>query len=68
MIERFFGALQYERLHRHDIGDGVGLAANLRTIYNSIRPHESIGMARPLERYCKPPTTNIPDPGSASDP
>ena len=70
-IERFFGALKYERLYRHDISDGVDLAAHardFRTIYNSIRPHETIGMARPLERYRKPPTTNIPDPGSVSEP
>ena len=48
----------YERLYRHDISDGVDLAAHatsFRIIYNSIRPHESIGMARPLERYRKPP-------------
>jgi len=38
-IERFFGALKYERLYRHDIGDGVALAGHVtdfRTIYNSI--------------------------------
>ena len=70
VIERFFGALKYERLYRHDIGDGVALAghvADFRTIYNSIRPHETIGMARPLERYRQPPTTNIPDPESVSE-
>jgi transposase InsO family protein len=70
VIERFFGALKYERLYRHDIGDGVQLASharNFRTIYNSIRPHEAIGMARPLERYRQTPTTNIPDPESVSD-
>jgi hypothetical protein len=45
---------QYERLYRHDIGDGVNLARRVRdfrTIYNSIRPHEAIAMATPLERY-----------------
>lgn len=70
-IERFLGALRYERLYRHDIGDGIDLAAHARdftTIYNSIRPHETIGMTRPPERYHKPSTTNIPDPGSVSDP
>lgn len=52
-IERFFGR-KYERLYRHDIGDGVELARHVRdfqTIYNAIRPHEAIAMARPLERY-----------------
>jgi putative transposase len=71
VIERFFGALKYERLYRHDVGDGAELAAHtdsFRTIYNAIRPHESIGMARPLERYRTLPTTNFPDPGSVSDP
>lgn len=70
-IERFFGALKYEHLYRHDIGDGVQLAAhteNFKTIYNAIRPHEAIGMARPLEHYRQPPTTNIPDPKSVSEP
>lgn len=71
MIERFFEALKYERLYRHDIGDGIQLAdhtADFKTIYNSIRPHEAIAMARPLERYRQTPTTNIPDPESVSDP
>jgi transposase InsO family protein len=70
-VERFFGALKYERLYRHDIGDGVALAAHatsFRTTYNSIRPHETIGMARPLERYRQTPTSNFPDPGSVSGP
>lgn len=65
VIERFFGALKYERLYRHDIGDGDELnshAVDFRSIYNSIRPHEAIGMARPLEIYRQPPTTNIPTP------
>jgi len=69
MIERFFGALKYERLYRHDIGDGVDLARHVRdfrTIYNSIRPHEAIAMVRPFERYRQIPTTNIPDPESVS--
>lgn len=69
VIERFFGALKYERLYRHDIGDGVALATHTRdftTIYNSIRPHEAIAMERPLQRYRKPPTTNLPHPCSVS--
>jgi transposase InsO family protein len=69
MIERFFEALKYERLYRYDIADGVDLAAHaqdFQTIYNAIRPHEAIGMARPLEHYRQTPTTNIPDPGSVS--
>jgi putative transposase len=71
VIERFFEALKYERLYRHDISDGVQLAGHaldFKTVYNSIRPHESIAMARPLERYRQTPTTNFPDPGSVSNP
>ncbi|MGF1616503.1 MAG: integrase core domain-containing protein [Acidimicrobiia bacterium] len=70
VIERFFGAVKYERLYRYDIGDGVALAHHIdeyRTIYNSIRPHEAIGMTRPLERYRQTPRPNIPDPKSVSD-
>ncbi|HEX9854302.1 MAG TPA: integrase core domain-containing protein [Acidimicrobiia bacterium] len=70
MIERFFGALKYERLYRHDIADGIDLAAHtadFRSIYNSIRPHETIAMARPLERYRQTPQPNIPNQKSVSD-
>jgi transposase InsO family protein len=69
MIERFFEALKYERLYRHDIADGIELAAHaddFMTIYNSIRPHEAIAMARPLERYRQTPNTNLPDHESVS--
>ena len=65
MIERFFGALEYERPYRHDISDGVVLAAHVsgfRTVYNSIRPHEAISMARPLGPYRRPPRPNFPTP------
>jgi len=71
MIERFFRSIKYERLYRHDIGDGVELARHVRdyrTIYNAIRPHEAIDMRRPLEHYRQTPTTNFPDPGSVSEP
>jgi putative transposase len=63
VIERFFGALKYEDLYRHDLCNGVELAQHVtsfRTIYNSIRPHEAIGMARPLERYRQDPDPNLP--------
>jgi putative transposase len=44
-IERCFAALKYERLYRHEIGDGVELhrhTVDFRSIYNSVRPHEAI--------------------------
>lgn len=70
MIERFFEAIKYEHLYRRDIGDGIELTGQVRsyrTIYNSIRPHEAIGMGRPLERYRQAPTTQPSDDESVSD-
>lgn len=69
-IERFFGSIKYERLYRYEIGDGIALAAHCadyRTIYNSIRPHEEIGMRRPLELYLQTPTTQPPTEESVSE-
>jgi putative transposase len=57
-IERFFRSIKYDDLYRNDISDGVVLARrveNYLTVYNSIRPHEPIGMRRPLELYRQPP-------------
>lgn len=70
MIERFFEAIKYEHLYRRDIGDGIELAGQVRsyrTIYNTIRPHEAIGMGRPLERYRQTPTTQPSDDESVSE-
>lgn len=70
VIERFFESLKYEHLYRREIGDGVELATQVdsfRTIYNSIRPHEAIGMARPLEIYRQTPEPNSPTDESVSD-
>lgn len=69
-IERFFGTLKYERLYRHDIGDGLALAhhcADYRRIYNTIRPHEEIGMRRPLDLYRQTPTPQPPAHESVSE-
>ena len=63
-IERFSGSIKYEKLYRHDIGDGIDLARHCdasRNIYNSIRPHEEIGIRRPLRAlptHPDHPTTN----------
>jgi transposase InsO family protein len=70
MIERFFEAIKYEHLYRRDIGDGIELAGQVRsyrTIYNTIRPHEAIGMGRPLERYRQAPTAQPSDDESVSE-
>ena len=36
-------------------------------VYNQIRPHEAIDMARPLDRYRQTPTTKPPDHKSVSN-
>ena len=70
VIERFFGAIKYERLYRADIDTVLDLereVVDYRTIYNSIRPHEGIDMARPLDRYRAKPINNFPDPESVPE-
>jgi putative transposase len=60
VIERFYQAIKYEHLYRHEIGDGLVLATevgNYLTIYNTICPHEAIGVATPLTRYLQAPST-----------
>jgi transposase InsO family protein len=52
--ERAFGSLKYEHLHRHEITDGPMIAIEAeayRQVFNHVRPHEALGMARPAERY-----------------
>ena len=70
VIERFFGAVKYEHLYRRDITDGLELAAQVRAYqktYNTIRPHQAIAMARPIDRYRQTPTTQPPDSETVSD-
>ncbi|WP_458682640.1 integrase core domain-containing protein [Prescottella equi] len=46
MIERFFGALQYEHLYCGLTGDGSALHMEVhryQRIYNPIRPHQVLG-------------------------
>jgi transposase InsO family protein len=50
--ERAFGSLKYEHLYRLEIDDGhqLGLESETyRRLFNRIRPHEGIGMRRPLD-------------------
>jgi transposase InsO family protein len=50
--ERAFGSLKYEHLYRLEIDDGHQLGQEVETyrqLFNTIRPHEAIGMRRPLD-------------------
>ncbi len=74
VIERFYQAIKYEHLYRHEIGDGLVLAREVEsylTIYNTIRPHEAIGFTTPLARYHQAPSTppgaNLQAPATVSD-
>jgi putative transposase len=60
VIERFYQAIKYEHLYRHEINDGLVLAREVEaylTVYNTIRPHEAIGFTTPLARYLQAPST-----------
>jgi transposase InsO family protein len=58
VIERWYESLKYEHLYLHEIDDGPALAeqvAGYQRIYNHERPHETIGWARPHDRYTTAP-------------
>lgn len=62
-VERFFQAIKYEHLYRHDIADGLDLTAHIAgylDTYNLIRPHETLGFARPIDAYLADPDTLVP--------
>jgi putative transposase len=57
VIERWYQSIKYEHLYLHEIDDGPALAehvAGYQRIYNDERPHETIGWARPRDRYTAP--------------
>ena len=67
--ERAFGSLKYEHLYRHEIDDGhqLGLEAETyRTLFNQIRPHQTLHGRRPLDVHleaCKTEQTpNLSEP------
>ncbi len=67
--ERAFGSLKYEHLYRLEIDDGHTLGQeveNYRQLFNQIRPHEAIGMRRPLHLHLEaindPQTTKPTEP------
>ncbi len=70
VIERWFEALKYERLYRHDIATGIDLAAAVDDFvveYNAIRPHEALDWARPLDTYLTDATLKPNPPESEQD-
>jgi transposase InsO family protein len=57
VVERFFGSLKYEHLHRADIGDGDALAVEVhrfRHLHNTIRPHQALADRTPAQVYTAP--------------
>jgi len=61
--ERFFGAINYEHLYRHDATDGEHLAEHADRFldaYNAIRPHDALDLLKPLEAYLAPLPTRQP--------
>lgn len=55
--ERAFGSLKYEHLYRLEIPDLPSLAREAeayRQIFNHIRPHEALGLNRPIEVHQDP--------------
>jgi transposase InsO family protein len=60
VVERFNQSLKYERLYRHEIGDGQALVEQVedfRHEFNALRPHEALAWARPLDRHLEQPAT-----------
>ena len=61
--ERAFQSLKYEHLYRHEIDDGHQLGHHVETyrqLYNTIRPHRTLGGRRPLDvhlEHLQPPQT-----------
>lgn len=58
VIERYHGAIKIEHLWRDLPADGTQMTAmvdEFRELYNTIRPHETLAGARPIERYLTDP-------------
>ena len=63
MIERFYESIKYEHLYRHEIEDGPALAEHVERYletYNHRRPHETINMSFPIDRYTTRPDQENP--------
>lgn len=60
VIERYHGAIKIEQLWRDLPADGTEMTAmvdSFRQLYNTVRPHETLAGARPIERYLADPDT-----------
>jgi len=63
VVECFNRVLKYEDLYRDLPADGLDLtlrAAAHRDLYNTIRPHEHLAWARPLETFLAEPSATTP--------
>ena len=71
VIERYHGAIKIEALWRELPADGAEMTRivdDFRQLYNTIRPHETLAGARPIERYLADPAITPPDTVSATAP
>ena len=58
VIERYHGAIQIEALWRELPADGTEMTVmvhDFRTLYNKVRPHETLAGERPHDRYLAEP-------------
>jgi len=69
VVEPFNRSLKYEHLYREEIADVLALDEHVqayRELYNSVRPHESLGHVPPMARYLGTSTDERPGPAHAS--
>lgn len=63
VIERFYQSIKYEHLYRHEIESGPALEDHVQRYlqtYNQQRPHETLAMAFPVDRYTAAPADENP--------
>jgi putative transposase len=70
VIERFYESIKYEHLYRLEIPNGHALANELdlyRTLFNEIRPHETLDFHTPLQAYLTHRQPNLSQPESVQE-
>ena len=70
VVERFNQSLKYEHLYRLEIADVIALADEaeaFRDLYNTVRPHESLGFGTPISAYLAHPASHLSDPESVQE-